>query len=96
MAWAAVVGVGPPAAQVLVVVVVPTDVRPRRLSRRNTMHLRLADFGLAEDVRRVAGITVSAVLIADRLPLDIRHASKIDRTEVARQAATALAGRGSS
>lgn len=96
VAWAAVVGVGPPAAQVLVVVVVPTDVRPRRLSRRNTMHLRLADFGLAEDVRRVAGITVSAVLIADRLPLDIRHASKIDRTEVARQAATALAGRGSS
>ena len=30
---------------------------------------------------------VAAVLRADRLPLDIRHASKVDRTEVARQAA---------
>ena len=94
--WAAVVGVGPPAAQVTVVVVVPTDVRPSRLSGRNTMHLRVADFDLAEDVRRVAGSTVSAVLSADRLPLDIRHASKIDRTEVARQAAKSLAGRGGS
>ena len=58
------------------------------------MHLRVAEFDLAEDVRRVAGTTVAAVLSADRLPLDIRHASKIDRIEVARQAAQALAGRG--
>ncbi len=60
------------------------------------MHLRVAEFYLAEDVRRVAGTTVSAVLSADRLPLDVRHASKIDRIEVARQAAQALAGRGGS
>ncbi len=92
--WAAVVGVGPPGAQVLVVVVVAADSRPGRLGRRRSLHLRVADFDLAQDVRRVAGHTVSAVLSADRLPLDIRHASKIDRTEVARQAAAHLAGRG--
>ena len=91
---AAVVGVGPPGAQVLVAVVVPLDAVRRRRGRRSTMHLRVAEFDLAEDVRRVAGTTVAAVLSADRLPLDIRHASKIDRIEVARQAAQALAGRG--
>ena len=32
------------------------------------------------------------MLTVDRLPLDIRHASKIDRTEVARRAARVLAG----
>ncbi|MEJ7834534.1 MAG: alpha/beta fold hydrolase [Nocardioides sp.] len=94
--WAAVVGVGPEGAQVLVAVVVPNDATRTRLGRRTTMHLRVAEFDLAEDVRRVAGTTVSAVLSADRLPLDIRHASKIDRIEVARQAAQALAGRGGS
>ena len=93
---AAVVGVGPAGAQVLVAVVVPTDAKRSRLGWRRTLRLRVADFGLAEDVRRVAGAPVSAVLSADRLPLDIRHASKIDRTEVARQAAQALAGRGGS
>ncbi len=91
---AAVVGVGPAGAQVLVAVIVPTNAVRSRLGRRHTMRLRVADFDLAEDVRRVAGTTVAAVLSADRLPLDIRHASKIDRTEVARQAAEALAGRG--
>ena len=89
---AAVVGVGPDGAQVLVAVVVPVDATPRRLSGRTAMHLRVAEFGLAEDVRRMAGTPVSAVLSADRLPLDIRHASKIDRIEVARQASVALAG----
>ncbi len=94
VASAAVVGVGPPGAQVLVAVLVPTDAKGSRVGRRQHMHLRVADFELAEDVRRVAEKPVSAVLCADRLPLDIRHASKIDRTEVARQAAAALAGRG--
>ena len=91
---AAVVGVGPPGAQVVVAVVVAADATRRRRGRRSTMRLRVADFELAEDVRRVAGTTVSAVLGTDRLPLDIRHASKIDRIEVARQASLALAGRG--
>ncbi len=92
VASAAVVGVGPAGAQVLVAVVVLDGATPRHLSRRNAMKLKVADFDLAEDVRRVAGTTVSAVLRADRLPLDIRHASKIDRIEVARQASEVLAG----
>ena len=58
--------------------------------------LRVAEHDLAEDVRRAAGIAVAAVLRADRLPLDIRHASKVDRTEVARQATRTLAGHGGS
>jgi hypothetical protein len=32
------------------------------------------------------------VLVADRLPVDIRHAAKIDRARVARWAGRALAG----
>jgi acyl-CoA synthetase (AMP-forming)/AMP-acid ligase II len=90
---AAAVGVGPPGAQVLVLVVV-VDGAPgrRRVRRRGAIRLRVAEHDLAEDVRRAAGIAVAAVLRADRLPLDIRHASKVDRTEVARQAAHALAG----
>ncbi|WP_318152131.1 alpha/beta fold hydrolase [Nocardioides hwasunensis] len=94
---AAVVGVGPRDAQVVVAVVVrddgAADGRGRR-RRRGPLDLRVADHELAEDVRRVAGVPVAAVLCSDRLPLDIRHASKVDRLEVARQAARSLAGRG--
>lgn len=91
---AAVVGVGPPGAQVLVAVVVPDAPSTRwRLRRRGAMDLRVAEHDLAEDVRRAAGTAVAAVLCSDRLPLDIRHASKVDRLEVARQAARSLAGR---
>jgi hypothetical protein len=39
-------------------------------------------------------VDVAAVLVAARLPVDIRHASKVDRTEVARRAAAVLAGSG--
>jgi hypothetical protein len=35
---------------------------------------------------------VAAVLVTDRLPVDIRHASKIDRARVARWADHVLAG----
>ena len=92
---AAVVGVGPPGAQVVVAVVVRDDVSARpRLGRRGAMDLRVAEPDLAKDVRRVAGTGLAAVLCSDRLPLDIRHASKVDRLEVARQAAWSLAGRG--
>ncbi|WP_295657763.1 alpha/beta fold hydrolase [uncultured Nocardioides sp.] len=92
---AAVVGVGPPGAQVVVVVVVADDAPgPGRRGRGGAMRLRVAEHDLAEHVRRTAGTAVAAVLRADRLPLDIRHASKVDRVEVARQAARALAGHG--
>ena len=35
---------------------------------------------------------IAAVLVTDRLPVDIRHASKIDRSRVARWAEQVLAG----
>ncbi len=88
---AAAVGVGPPGTQVLVVVVVTAE-RGRRRGRLG-LGLRPAAFDLAEEVRRAAARPVAAVLHADRLPLDIRHASKVDRLVVARQAARTLAGR---
>jgi hypothetical protein len=47
---------------------------------------------LTADVRAAAGVEVAAVLVTDRLPLDIRHASKVDRQEVARRAGRLLAG----
>ncbi len=62
--------------------------RLRGLSGR----LELADLGLAEAVRAAAGADVAAVLVAPRLPVDVRHQSKVDRGEVARRAARLLAG----
>ena len=70
---AAAVGVGPAGAQQLVVVV--EDGRDG-----------LADPQLAAAVRAVAEAPVAAVLTITELPVDIRHASKIDRAEVARWA----------
>jgi acyl-coenzyme A synthetase/AMP-(fatty) acid ligase/pimeloyl-ACP methyl ester carboxylesterase len=79
---AAAVGVGPTGTQQTVVVVVATG------------HTSgpLADPELATVVRAAAGLPVAAVLVTDRLPVDIRHASKIDRTRVARWAEQVLAG----
>ncbi|WP_236554056.1 alpha/beta fold hydrolase [Nocardioides sp. AX2bis] len=94
---AGLVGVGPEGAQVLAAVVVPaTDGPPAPAPRRRggSLGLRLAEHHLAESVRGAAGVPLAAVLRADRLPLDIRHASKVDRTELARQASDVLAGRG--
>lgn len=87
----AAVGVGPAGTQVLVVVVVPVDA-PGSRSRAGSLGLRPAAPDLADGVRKAAGSAVAAVLVADRLPLDIRHAAKVDRTEVARQADLVLAG----
>ena len=93
VAAAAVVGVGPSGAQVVVAVVVPEGAPDRsRAGGRGAMDLSVAAHDLAEDVRAAAGTTLAAVLRSDRLPLDIRHASKVDRLEVARQAARVLAG----
>jgi acyl-CoA synthetase (AMP-forming)/AMP-acid ligase II len=105
---AAVVGVGPVGTQVVVVVVVPAGAvsagaesagagsarrrLPRSAGRRDGM--TPAGPELAEAVRAAAGGDVAAVLVARRLPVDIRHASKVDRAAVARRAADVLAGSG--
>jgi olefin beta-lactone synthetase len=101
VAAAAVVGVGPVGTQVVVAVVVPADWAParrgRRIGRLSAVTGRRAGLTPAEPVqadavRRVAGVDIAAVLLAGRLPVDIRHASKVDRQEVARDAARVLAG----
>ncbi|NEM06227.1 alpha/beta fold hydrolase [Geodermatophilus normandii] len=85
----AAVGVGPAGAQVVAVVVVPSGGRRRTRGRSRP---RLAGPDLADAVRSVAGVDVAAVLTVPALPVDIRHQSKVDRGEVARRAARALAG----
>ena len=104
---AAVVGVGPEGTQVVVVVVVPADAAApgglpslrRRLAHRAparwpraTTTLRLAEPGLAEAARGAARVEVAAVLVTARLPVDIRHASKVDRQDLSRRATRLLAG----
>lgn len=85
---AAAVGIGPAGTQQTAVVVVPaTDPGPGPL----------APAELARAVRDaartpVAPTPVAAVLVTDRLPVDIRHASKIDRAQVARWAEKILEG----
>ena len=91
---AAVVGVGPEGAQVVVAVVVPgTPARPRPLrARRPVRRLGAAPAELADEVRAAAGLTVAAVLVTTALPVDIRHRSKVDRAELARRATRVLSG----
>jgi acyl-coenzyme A synthetase/AMP-(fatty) acid ligase len=86
---AAAVGVGPPGTQAVVVVVVLARTPRRSGSGRR---LSVAPLPLTDAVRAAAGVDVAAVLVGPRLPLDIRHASKIDRGEVARWATRTLAG----
>ena len=81
---AAVVGIGPPGTQQVVVVAVTVDSRRRA---------DLADEALADRVRARAGdVDVAAVLVVPSLPVDKRHNSKIDRTRVARWAEKVLSG----
>jgi cis-3-alkyl-4-acyloxetan-2-one decarboxylase / olefin beta-lactone synthetase len=87
VAAAAAVGVGPAGAQVVVLVVVPSGRRTRLGGRPD-----LASTELADAVRGAAGVDVAAVLTTSRLPVDVRHQSKVDRAEVARRAARVLAG----
>lgn len=82
---AALVGVGPAGTQQVVVVVVPEGDGPR-------VPL-LPPAGLADRVRAAAGVPVAAVLQRRWLPVDIRHASKVDRTALARWATARLHGR---
>ncbi len=90
LADVAVVGVGPAGSQQCVVIVVPTA----RLSGR---HSRLADPATASAVRALAAqqptqVHAAAVLQRDWLPVDIRHASKVDRTALAHWADEVLHG----
>ena len=82
VAGAAVVGVGPPGTQQAVAVVVPTVPQSVGLATRE----------LASAVRAAAGTSLAAVLAIDTLPVDIRHAAKIDRQRLARWAERVLAG----
>ncbi len=79
---AAVVGVGPRGTQQVVSVVVPETRAP----------VGLATQELATAVRAAAGVHVAAVLVIEALPVDIRHAAKIDRQRLARWAERLLAG----
>jgi acyl-CoA synthetase (AMP-forming)/AMP-acid ligase II len=90
---AAAVGIGPPGSEVVAVVVVPergNHITSHRRHRRD--RLQVADLALIEAVRAAAGSDVAAVLTASLLPVDIRHASKVDRHKVAERAARLLAG----
>ncbi|WP_236825341.1 MULTISPECIES: alpha/beta fold hydrolase [unclassified Blastococcus] len=91
---AAVIGVGPVGVQVAVAVVVPSTAagkrRPPVPARRG--RLTVAPPGLADEVRRSAGVDVAAVLVTDALPVDIRHQSKVDRAALARRASRLLSG----
>ena len=78
ISMAACVGVGPAGAQVVAMVVVPVS------GAAVGDQLTLADDSLAAAVRAAVG-PVAAVLTTGRLPVDIRHNSKIDRTELARR-----------
>lgn len=88
VADAAVVGVGPPNAQVLVVVLVPAGRLglAARVLGVPTGSGVLAPSAIAAQVRRLAGRPVAAVLARDWLPVDVRHASKVDRSELAQWA----------
>ena len=80
---AAIVGIGPRGNQQLVAVVETTD-----RSRKS----ELADARLAGTVRSAAVLPLAAVFVVPRLPTDIRHNSKIDRSLLSRWANAALAG----
>ncbi|MGB3827306.1 MAG: alpha/beta fold hydrolase [Ornithinimicrobium sp.] len=82
----AVVGVGPTGTEQAVAVVVPTG----RMRRGDSA---LTDGELAARVREAAGVPIAAVLRKDWLPVDIRHASKVDRTGLGRWAGQVLHGR---
>ena len=82
---AAAVGVGPRGAQQVVVVVTGPGQGVRAAPR-------LAAEPLATAVRAAAGTEIAAVLVTDALPVDVRHAAKVDRARVARWAERVLAG----
>lgn len=84
MRRAAVVGVGPRGLR-QAVAVIETEPPARRPG--------LADPRLAAAVRDGVGVPLVAVLAVPRLPTDIRHNSKIDRSRLSVWAEEVLAGR---
>ena len=84
---AAAVGVGPAGTQQLIMVVVPEQGAPP--AGRGP----LADPALAAEVRAALTVPVAAVLMIKALPVDIRHASKVDRIRLGRWAEQLLSGR---
>jgi olefin beta-lactone synthetase len=80
---AAVVGVGPAGTQQVVAVV--ESIPPAR-------RVSLAPPALAAAVRATVALPLAAVLVTPRLPTDVRHNSKIDRTSLAQWASGILAG----
>lgn len=79
----AIVGVGPQGAQAVVAVVEPFD---------TSLKPGLAPTALTDAVRKATDIEIAAVLITDRVPVDIRHNSKINRPVLAQWAEHVLAG----
>lgn len=95
LADVAVVGVGPAGAQQVVVVIVPEGrLGPVGRARgAGAGASALAGTDLADAVREASPVPVAAVLVRDWLPVDVRHASKVDRTALAGWADTVLHGR---
>ncbi|MET0843594.1 MAG: alpha/beta fold hydrolase [Mycetocola sp.] len=83
VARAAVVGIGPRGVQ-QVVAVVETSPVARRVG--------LASPQLASAVRAAVDVPVAAVLVVPRLPTDIRHNSKINRSALSEWAGGILSG----
>ncbi|MFK5582039.1 alpha/beta fold hydrolase [Serinicoccus sp. LYQ131] len=92
----AAVGIGPAGARLVVLVLVP-EARggwSTRLRGAAPGAGALAPADLAAAAREAAETPVAAVLVRDWLPVDVRHASKVDRTALARWAEGVLHGRG--
>lgn len=89
---AAVVGVGPPGVQQVVVVVVRQRAGAVPGASGEPSTAPLADPELSAAIRSLAEVAVAAVLVAPALPVDIRHQSKVDRAAVAGWADRVLRG----
>ena len=83
---AAAVGIGPTGTQVVAIVLSPETAKGRRA------RMTLAPEELVERARERAP-EVAAVLWRDRMPVDIRHGAKVDRSTLAVEATRLLAGR---
>jgi acyl-CoA synthetase (AMP-forming)/AMP-acid ligase II/pimeloyl-ACP methyl ester carboxylesterase len=99
IAAAAVVGIGPAGTQQLVAVIV-AKLPVRRLAAwaaggpfLGRPRGSVASIELTDAVRSAVDVPVAAVLLITELPVDIRHASKVDRTALAGWADRMLAGR---
>ncbi|MFI2105371.1 alpha/beta fold hydrolase [Isoptericola sp. NPDC019693] len=87
---AAVVGVGPAGVQQAVAVVETVD--PASGTARRPLRPGLAPDDLAAAVRAASPVPLAAVLVVPRMPTDVRHNSKIDRTRLAGWADRVLTG----